>query len=191
METPSKICSGCSIEFLATKDNFYRHPASKYGLTPKCKSCVNIQNKESHAKRLLANPSLIKEQANNRTKAFYQRNKEKLQEKHRLAKRKKSVLLKETGKWDNYLNEKRAAKYGMSVEQLESLFKSQNNSCAICECTEPPGNTKWNIDHCHSSSKVRFILCCHCNRGLGAFKDKPEFMRKAANLLEGFSNDSK
>lgn len=37
---------------------------------------------------------------------------------------------------------------------------------------------------------IRFLLCKHCNRGLGAFRDDPSLMRRAADLLEQL-NDRK
>ena len=48
--------------------------------------------------------------------------------------------------------------------------------------TTPPGPT--DLDHCHKTGRVRFLLCRHGNRGLGAFFDSPNLMRRAARVLE-------
>ena len=66
-----KACTKCKIEFPATLEYFYKNPSGKYGLTPRCKSCVNIDNKLSHEKRLKADPERIRALANARAKKSY------------------------------------------------------------------------------------------------------------------------
>ena len=40
----TKICTGCKIEMLATKEFFHISKGGKYGLRPKCKQCINGVN---------------------------------------------------------------------------------------------------------------------------------------------------
>lgn len=59
----------------------------------------------------------------------------------------------------------------MTVDEYQSLVKSQNYSCAICARKD----CKLNIDHCHKTGKVRGILCSRCNNALYLienYKDK-------------------
>ena len=72
--------------------------------------------------------------------------------------------------------------YGMTLEEKEALLKSQNNKCKICK-DELQGK-KLHIDHCHTTGKIRAILCHHCNTGLGLFKESPELLTKAIEYLE-------
>ena len=58
-------------------------------------------------------------------------------------------------------------KYGITSEEWEAMFLAQNKSCVICETTKAP---KWHTDHCHTTGKVRGILCSACNRNLGGFE---------------------
>lgn len=81
------------------------------------------------------------------------------------------------------------AKYNMTPEDWQVMFESQGCKCAICESTTAGSKNGWNTDHCHKSGRVRFILCAHCNRGLGAFNDNPDVMRKAAKMLEDLANN--
>ena len=74
---------------------------------------------------------------------------------------------------------KRAAGAGLTPEEIEAIRVRQDNKCAIC--TSPNPN---DLDHCHTSGKIRWLLCNHCNRGLGAFKDSPVLLRKAGAMLE-------
>lgn len=79
---------------------------------------------------------------------------------------------------------KLARMFNMTVEQFESMKQSQGGNCAICGTFTPVAG-KWNlhVDHCHSTGKVRGLLCHHCNVGLGAFKDSLELLNLAAGYL--------
>lgn len=72
--------------------------------------------------------------------------------------------------------------YGLSKEEHENLIKSQNYKCKICESDY---NYKtFHIDHCHSTMKVRGILCSKCNQGLGLFKDNVSYLLSAIEYLK-------
>ena len=73
-------------------------------------------------------------------------------------------------------------KYNITLKERDLMLKKQNNKCKIC-------NTKFskvtpNIDHCHTTNKVRGLLCRLCNIGLGYFKDNTEILTKAINYLK-------
>lgn len=72
--------------------------------------------------------------------------------------------------------------FGLSLDQFESLLKSQHGLCAIC-LTDDPGARGWAIDHDHTTGVVRGILCGGCNRGLGYLKDCPVVVAAAADYL--------
>jgi hypothetical protein len=50
--------------------------------------------------------------------------------------------------------------------------------CVICGDTGPLV-----VDHCHTTGAVRGMLCNHCNRGLGHFRDDPMLLEFAAQYL--------
>lgn len=52
------------------------------------------------------------------------------------------------------------------------MLAAQGNRCAICRA-DSPGHKDWHVDHDHMTGKVRAILCCACNQGLGHFYDSP------------------
>lgn len=180
----TKTCRKCKVDFSATVEFFYRNPGGKFGLTPRCKTCVNEDNKESHKKRLEKNPERLRALANEKSKNYYHRNIEKIRQQQRewQANKRKDP---ETRKIINM--KKRGGGARMTPQDFEELFNKQDRKCAIC-FSEDSGNknSNWNIDHCHKTKQVRFILCCHCNRGLGAFRDNPVWLRKAADMLEKF-----
>ena len=69
-------------------------------------------------------------------------------------------------------------KYGISESQHSALRDTQKGVCAICG-----EQTKFRIDHDHSTGQVRGLLCHGCNAGLGFFKDDPERLRAAQSYL--------
>jgi hypothetical protein len=72
--------------------------------------------------------------------------------------------------------------YGMTLEQREAMLAAQGGKCAICTSPEPNGRY-WHIDHCHSSMKVRGLLCNNCNLMLGHSKDNVETLAAAIRYL--------
>lgn len=70
--------------------------------------------------------------------------------------------------------------YKLSGDKYLQMIKNQNDSCKICKKT----NIVLEVDHCHTTLKVRGLLCSQCNVGLGSFFDRPELLREAANYLE-------
>lgn len=169
----NKTCTKCGQTFEATTEFFYRNPGGKYGLTPRCKPCVNQDNKDSAAKR---DPEIIRKQALARSTKHYHKDLEKSRLKHReSAKRarqdpEKRLVIQ---------SRKRAGGAKLTPEEIENIRTLQNNLCAICETPDPT-----DLDHCHTTGRVRWLLCKHCNRGLGAFRDNPEWLEKAAFLLK-------
>lgn len=80
-------------------------------------------------------------------------------------------------------------RYGITPEQYSELFHEQNGRCSICGNEETARHNrskeiqKLAVDHCHTTGKVRGLLCMDCNRGLGKFHDDPERLQKAIEYL--------
>lgn len=70
--------------------------------------------------------------------------------------------------------------YGLEPEQVAGLLVAQNNACAICL---QPFLKSPNVDHCHTTGRVRGLLCRECNVGLGHFGDSVEVLSRAATYL--------
>lgn len=84
---------------------------------------------------------------------------------------------------EKYLASQRKRYYGITSEQADSLFESQNKTCAICKADSPGGRGAWHLDHDHVTSAIRGFLCHVCNAGLGFFKDDPLRLELAALYL--------
>lgn len=171
-----KQCRKCLKLFPATLEFFYKNAGGKYGLTPRCKSCVNEDNAAGQAKRLATNPHHVRALANARQRKHYQSDLDGHRAMHRedQAKRRADPV-----KYAKIQARKRADGAGLTPEEIDAIRDKQGNLCAICSDPNPT-----DLDHCHKTGRIRFLLCKHCNRGLGAFRDNPTYMRKAADLLE-------
>jgi hypothetical protein len=77
--------------------------------------------------------------------------------------------------------------YGVDQADFNEMFAAQGGMCAICGTDQPSGDgriAQWNIDHDHSTGKVRGILCSQCNIGIGQLRDDPDLLRRAIAYLE-------
>lgn len=76
----------------------------------------------------------------------------------------------------------------ISVEELIKIYEKQNKSCAVCFQEFPVEKiSKRNglfVDHCHTSGKVRGLLCLKCNSGLGMFNDNINLLTNALEYLK-------
>jgi len=71
--------------------------------------------------------------------------------------------------------------YGLKPGEYEEMYQKQNGRCAICQ--RPQSRTRLCVDHDHATERVRALLCGECNRGLGAFKDNQEVLKRALHYL--------
>lgn len=79
--------------------------------------------------------------------------------------------------------------YGITVDDFDRMAHAQDYRCSICGNQETAVDKlglprRLAVDHCHSTGKVRALLCTNCNKSLGGFKDDPNLLRKAADYLE-------
>lgn len=73
-------------------------------------------------------------------------------------------------------------RYGITLQEYLAVLKAQGGGCAVCK--RPPDKMRLHVDHCHSTRRVRGILCFNCNTLIGKAGDNPEVLRAAAAYLE-------
>lgn len=82
--------------------------------------------------------------------------------------------------------------YGVDAHDFAAMSAAQGDVCALCKKSETivDGASRrvksLALDHCHTTNKLRGLLCSSCNRAIGLLKDDPELMRKAADYVEGY-----
>lgn len=86
--------------------------------------------------------------------------------------------------WQDHYREKSVEKrreairyyrYGLTQEQFDKLLATQEGRCAICG---DPFNRTPHVDHCHTTGRVRGLLCAPCNTGLGVYEKKHKLFKR-------------
>lgn len=76
-------------------------------------------------------------------------------------------------------------RFGLTREQYYQLLLSQDYRCKICNVEhEEVSRGRLVVDHCHTTGKVRGLLCHSCNVGIGHLKESEELMLKAISYLK-------
>jgi hypothetical protein len=85
-------------------------------------------------------------------------------------------------------------RFGIELSEYNQMHDNQGGVCAICgkpETSTIRGKTlQLAVDHCHTTGKIRGLLCSHCNHGIGKFGDKIDLLQKAANYLQSHQDHS-
>lgn len=80
-----------------------------------------------------------------------------------------------------------SGQYGLTVEQYQAMIEAQNGVCAICrEVPRHRSRTegRFLVDHCHTTGKVRGLLCHNCNVSIGLLKEDPVRIRALLAYVE-------
>lgn len=72
----------------------------------------------------------------------------------------------------------------LNEDRFEKMWDLQQGLCAICATQLTRVSKGHAIDHCHSTQRVRDLLCHACNLILGHAKDDPARLRAAADYIE-------
>ena len=85
---------------------------------------------------------------------------------------------------------------GLTRAEVAMALRAQGGACAVCGTTDF-GRMGPVVDHSHARARshghhegrgcprcFRGVTCDPCNRGLGAFRDRPDVLRAAAEYLE-------
>jgi hypothetical protein len=73
---------------------------------------------------------------------------------------------------------------GCTLGKYFSMLHRQGYKCITCDKMPGVGKKRLAVDHCHSSGKIRGLLCFECNVTLGKVRDNPTTLRRLASYLE-------
>lgn len=75
-------------------------------------------------------------------------------------------------------------KYGVDLSAYNALLEKQGGKCAICDAPEKQQfKGVFHVDHCHTTGRVRGLLCRGCNHMLGVVRDDPKILQRAIDYL--------
>lgn len=152
-----KICTQCNKN--KKYDNYnLRISNNKTNLRCECKECSLKYSKKSYSK--------LSEEQKEEKRQYCRNWKNKNPKRYK----EKNVLYK----------------YKIDFNQFETLLKQQNYSCAICNKQSTKLKRSLCVDHCHTTNKVRGLLCDSCNNGLGRFKDNINNLKNAIKYLKQY-----
>ncbi len=72
------------------------------------------------------------------------------------------------------------SRYGITETAYEVMLERQEGCCAICGKREVK---RLVIDHCHTTGRVRGLLCDDCNLGISRFGEDPAIFQRALDYL--------
>lgn len=76
-------------------------------------------------------------------------------------------------------------KYGLTLDQYAAMSEAQSHSCPICKRhVSTITKNKLVVDHCHTSGKVRALLCSPCNSAIGLLGEDIARILSAAEYLK-------
>lgn len=81
-------------------------------------------------------------------------------------------------------------KYGLSFEKYQEMFEAQDGKCKVCKHPETDIDKRNQtikflaVDHCHTTGKIRGLLCRKCNISLGIINEDIETLKNMINYLK-------
>lgn len=167
-----KTCKKCLVEKQLLE--FYKNKECSLGRENICKQC---RNEHTVATRDKTKHSMHQ-------RKYYSKNADVIRSKERgryyteVDKRKNSFYL---------------ARYNISLSEAIEMLEQQSYICKICSTgisLEVNAPNTGHVDHCHTTGKVRGILCSSCNTGLGLFRDNTVNLQKAIEYLNETKQES-
>ena len=83
----------------------------------------------------------------------------------------------------NYFKRKSVKqRYNISLEEYDKYLLESKGKCKICK----QDTKKLNLDHCHTTGKIRGVLCNMCNVAVGYYET---WYLKHENNIKEYLND--
>ena len=167
----NKVCTKCKIEKPLT--DFYKDMQKKDNRGSLCKACKNKVVKKYQEE----NPQKVKESrhvhylnntedSKRRTKEWREDNPEKY-----------GAIIRE-----GHLKRR----YGISRSDWEEMFTFQKGCCKVCGKHQSELKRTLSVDHCHSTGKVRALLCRQCNAALGFVNEDSFIVLKLMEYIDEY-----
>ena len=160
-----KKCSKCKS--IKEFTEFKKHRSHADGLSSQCKACISDNRKQPD----------IRMRDRETTKLWRSKNPDKQRE-YRLRFRNTEAGQR------SVVNSLLKTNYGITVDQYNEMFQSQEGKCSICRTHQSSLSRRLSVDHDHKTGKVRSLLCNFCNTAIGSFKDSTDLLNRAIEYLQ-------
>lgn len=154
---------------------------SSRNLTPEQKAHKKAQAKEYYQEN--------KEQIKLKVKRYKEENSEQVKayEKTRnqnLTRKEKSKARSKKESNVSHRRKRALELYNLTPDDYNQMFEAQEGKCLICGTHQSDLKKKLFVDHCHTTGKVRGLLCHKCNSGIGYLNDDLLLVTRAMEYLQ-------
>lgn len=81
--------------------------------------------------------------------------------------------------------------YGITIKDKQAMWDSQNGLCSVCDKTLPDIlDRDCQVEHCHSTNKVRSLAHWYCNIIVGVMENHPVLLSNVVNYLDKHKDDA-
>lgn len=167
----SKRCYDCKET--KSVNLFNKNKWAKDGICNQCKECKRIHRQKSSVKIL-----------NNESQRKWRQLTPDKQKAYRLKFRSTEAGMR------SVQNSLLKSNYGITIDQYNEMFNSQQGKCAICGTHQSNLSKRLSVDHDHQTGEIRELLCNFCNTSLGNFKEDIDLIKKAISYLEKHKKES-
>jgi hypothetical protein len=81
-------------------------------------------------------------------------------------------------------NQRLKMQFGITLDDYNQMLFNQNGCCAICDKHHTEFNRGFAVDHCHTTDKIRGLLCINCNLAIGNFYDNITILKNAIKYIK-------
>ena len=128
---------------------------------------------EIHKRSYLRNPEAARKRANE----WYKKN--HARQKAYMADRRKTHA-------EQIAGSKLKSAFGITLTDYNAMLEKQNHQCAICGKSPEQNKKRLAVDHCHTTNKIRGLLCSTCNKAIGLFSDNIPQLQSAIQYLSQY-----
>jgi hypothetical protein len=171
---PERTCTDCRRTLPAAEFLQHRNTRKSY-FRGRCKACHEAYIRPLIVAWKQRNPEKAAEAARVSAKAWAKRNPE------RVKRNGKAWRANNPHRHKRNRRQEQVRKYGLTLADYEAMKARQQGRCAICKRTQ---EANLGVDHCHTTGRVRGLLCHDCNRMLGFARDNPQTLATAAKYLK-------
>ena len=143
------------------------HPDRKHRAFGKCDECYRKDYYWSHREEGIIKArdyyQQHREEHLSYKREYYQRNREHLKSINKKRYQERAQANPQKMRDDSRRQMWRKLGIDITDEEYDNLFMKQNGRCAICG-REPLPSRRLSVDHCHTTGKIRGLLCGDCNR---------------------------
>ena len=154
----------------------------------RCSKCEEVKDDSGFAKNGKLLRTVCRSCGADYERAYRKKNREKINAQSRAWRRRNPKQhLSATMRWrsknpDSCRKAQIKRVYGLSVKEYNTMVGTQLGRCAICDKVP----SRFVVDHCHETDRVRGLLCDDCNLGVGLFGDSPATLSNATKYLEHY-----